>query len=91
MRSASTTARAAVRAIDVELDQLSENLVGFIDNVRGMLAKVGDYAGGFGVEEVEIQAQINGEGKVGFLGNGVKASGGASLKIVLKRRENEKA
>src|SRR5690606_12877313 len=82
-------ATAAVRAVEVPFTQLSENFSGFVDNVRGMLARVSEREGNFAVEKVEIQAQINGEGKVGFMGNGVKASGGASIKIILERRKDK--
>lgn len=78
-----------VHAVDTE--QLSDSLVGFIDNVRDMLAKVSQTAGEFRVEKVEVAAQINASGKVGFLGSGAEASGGASLKIVLERKKDEPA
>ncbi len=78
----------AVRAIDVDVKQLSDNLVGFIDSVRGMLARVAERESSFAVEKVEVLAEISGEGKVGFMGSGVKATGGASIKIVLERRKD---
>jgi hypothetical protein len=83
----STKAPAAIRAIDVEFSTLSENFSGFVNNVRSMLAKVAAHESAFMVEKVEIQAEISGEGKVGFMGNGVKASGGASIKLILERRK----
>lgn len=83
-----TRSRAGLRAFEVDTSQLGANLLGFIDNVRDMLGKVADHAGNFSVEKVEVQAQISGEGQVGFLGSGVKASGGASIKIILERRKD---
>jgi hypothetical protein len=82
-----TRSRAGLRAFEVDTIQLSTNLLSFIDNVRDMLGQVADDAGNFSVEKVEVQAQISGEGQVGFLGSGVKASGGASIKIILERRK----
>jgi hypothetical protein len=87
----SAKAGAAVRAIAVDVEQLSDNFVGFVENVRSMLARVSDVAGEFSVEKVEIQAQISGEGKVGFVGSGVKAGGEASIKLVLERRKDPKS
>lgn len=90
-RSRGRSSSAAVRAIDVDVNQLSDNLVGFIDSVRGMLARVADHQSSFAVEKVEVLAEISGEGKVGFMGSGVKATGGASIKIVLERRKDAAA
>ncbi len=90
-RSRGRSSSAAVRAIDVNVNQLSDNLVGFVDSVRGMLARVADHQSSFAVEKVEVLAQVSGEGKVGFMGSGVKATGGASIKIVLERRKDAAA
>lgn len=90
-RSGKKKLRGAMQAVEVDIDTLSQNLVGFIENVRGMLAKVSSDAEQFQVEKVEVSAQIGAEGEVGFLGTGVKAKGGASLKIVLERRKDRES
>lgn len=88
-RSLPAKAGAAVRAIAVDAEQLSDNFLNFVQSVRSMLARVSDVAGEFSVEKVEVHAQISGEGQVGFLGSGVKASGEASIKLVLERRKKD--
>jgi len=79
--------KTALQAVDVELMQLGGNLVGFVNQISGMLAKVAEHESKFQVEKVEVQAQVNAEGKVGFMGTGAKAGGGASLELTLERRE----
>ena len=87
-RSRGRSGDAVVRAIEVDVDHLSNNLVGFIDSVRGMLSRVANHESSFAVAKVEVLAEISGEGKVGFMGSGVTATGGASIKIILERRKD---
>lgn len=80
---------AGVRAVEIDFSHFKANMLSFIENVRTMLGEVSEAAGNFTVEQVEVQAEISGEGKVGFMGSGVKASGGASIKIVFERRKEK--
>jgi hypothetical protein len=76
--------RIAGRSVPIE--QVQNNITGFLSNVQDMLAKSVETSGDFSVQVVEINAQISGEGQVGFMGSGIGVSGSAGITFVLKRR-----
>ncbi len=75
---------SGVRA--VEVNKLQANLRGFLDAVQEMLAVEPPAIGDFRLEEVEIGAEITGEGAIQILGTGVKAGGSGGIKFLLRRQ-----
>lgn len=74
-----------VKSVDHSVAKLSEHMTNFVEGVQQMLSKGATVAGEFRIETVEVQAEIGLEGKVGFLGAGVAASGSSQIKIVFQR------
>ena len=76
----------AVKAVEASVSTIEASLGSFVQTVRGMLAKVEGQAGEYGIDTVEVSAQVSTEGKVGFMGIGLAAKGSSGMKIVFKRR-----
>lgn len=76
------------RAVERSLDEMQEHMTGFIEAVQAMLSKGAKVAGEFHISQVEVQAQIGMEGKIGFLGSGASASGSSQITIVFERKKD---
>jgi hypothetical protein len=76
----------AVKVAHASVDVLKENTTAFIAVVGEMLEAAGGAAGSYVVDTIEVECQISGSGQVGFAGTGMGVEGGASMKIVLKRK-----
>ena len=75
-------------AIERSIDEMQDQMTGFIEGVQAMLAKGANVSGEFQMSQVEVQAQIGLEGKIGFLGTGAAASGSSQITILFERKEN---
>ena len=74
---------SVAKALEVEV--LKENLTRFLLVLQEMLpAEIAD-VGDFRLEEVEVNAEITGEGSLMLLGTGARASGLGGIKFVLRR------
>jgi hypothetical protein len=71
----------------VGVQELKKNVTTFFSQLNEILVSSGERVGSFKVEQVEISAQITGEGKVCLLGSGTKVGVGGGLKFVLKRSD----
>ncbi|WP_300455984.1 hypothetical protein [Desulfobacula sp.] len=80
-----TIKKSVVNAVGVQ--ELKKNVTTFFSQLNEILVTSGDRVGSFRVEQVEISAQITGEGKVCLLGSGTKVGVGGGLKFVLKRSD----
>lgn len=76
----------AIEIIETSIDVLSQNMADFIEGVTAMLSAGAKVAGAFDIERVEVQCQIKGGGKVGFMGTGLDLQGGSTMKIIFKRK-----
>lgn len=79
VRPATSTAKA------LEVDVLRENVAQFLSILEQMLPAEMASVGDFRLEEVEISAEITGEGSLMLLGTGVRAAGMGGIKFVLRR------
>jgi len=76
--------KAMVKAVNV--NELKENVKHFFSQLNEILVTGGDKVGEFSVNQVEISAQITGEGKICLLGSGTKMSVNGGLKFILTRK-----
>ena len=75
-----------VRASEQAVDLVQQNMTRFIKGVQSILADGAALVGAFQMDTVEVNAQITGEGKIGFAGTGATVEGVSSIKIVFKRK-----
>lgn len=64
---------------------LKANMESFLRQVRDIISVGSDSIGGFEIDQVEVAAQISGDGQVCLVGSGVKVTAGGQVKFVLKR------
>jgi hypothetical protein len=72
-------------AIDVPLDRLQRGLSEFLAGIDVIISDSPSRFGRYNLEVIEIGAQIDGTGRVGFLGTGAEVSAAASITLHLKR------
>jgi hypothetical protein len=82
-RGAVARPSGSARALDVNV--LRENVRQFLLILEQLLPEQMATVGGFRLEEVEVNAEITGEGSLMLLGTGVRASALGGIKFVLKR------
>ena len=74
----------------LEVEALRENLARFLLVLQEILpAEMADM-GDFRLEEVEVNAEVTGEGSLMLLGTGVRAAGMGGIKFVLKRVDEDR-
>ena len=76
---------AAPRVSERSVKEVAENMNGFLKNLGQIISLDEDIEGGFAIERVEVNAEITGEGKIGFMGSGVNVGASTGIKIVLQR------
>ena len=79
--------KGAVNSVSVAI--LKENMASFFGQLREILDNGADRIGVFDVEEVEVSAQITGDGKVCMMGSGVQVGVQGGIKFLLKRLKNK--
>ncbi len=77
--------RGIIKAVG--LSELKKNMKAFFDQIHEILDMGKDRIGAFEVNEVEVSAQITGEGKICLMGSGTKVGVGGGFKFVLTRVE----
>lgn len=74
-----------IKAVGVK--ELKENIRNFFSQLNEILIIGDDKVGEFTVDQVEVSAQITGEGKICLLGSGAKMSVNGGLTFILTRRD----
>jgi hypothetical protein len=77
----------AVRIVETGADVLQASMAAFIETVGEMIAQAAAHDGPYQLDTVEVQCQISGNGKIGFIGAGLDLHGNSSMKMVFKRRQ----
>ena len=76
-------AGGALRSVPVSV--LKTNMERFFNQLREILAGGGDRVGDFEVSEVEVAAQITGDGQICLMGSGVKVGVQGGITFLFKR------
>ena len=79
-------AKGVINAISVS--SLKANMEHFFNQLHEILDSGKDKIGAFQVEQVEVSAQITGDGKVCLMGSGVEVGVQGGIKFVLKRAKS---
>src|SRR5215211_3452118 len=74
-----------VKSSEVSVDQITDNIKVFLSNVQEILAKSANQYHEFKMDSVEVEAQISGDGQIGFMGTHVGMSGSAGIRFVFRR------
>ena len=72
--------------VSLKVEALQANIDQFLDKVDRLVRSCPEHVGEFRLDEVEIHAEINGEGQVGLLGTGVSVGATAGITFVLSKR-----
>jgi len=73
------------RVVKVGVDDLKSNLREFTDQLSMLLNDFPLDIGDFSLDQIQLSAEINGEGKIGILGTGVNVGASTGLTFTLKR------
>lgn len=79
----SKLASAMVHGVSVSM--LKRNMDVFFDQIREILQNGADRIGEFQISEIEVCAQISGQGQVALLGSGAKIEAQGGIKFTLCR------
>lgn len=69
----------------VSVSVLKQNMESFFNQIREILESGTDQIGAFQISEIEVCAQISGEGQVALMGSGVKVEAQGGIKFTLCR------
>ena len=69
----------------VSVSVLKKNMESFFNQIREILETGTDQVGAFQVSEIEVSAQISGEGQVALMGSGAKIEAQGGIKFTLCR------
>ena len=69
----------------VSVSMLKQNMESFFNQIRDILDSGTDRIGAFQISEIEVCAQISGEGQVALMGSGVKLEAQGGIKFTLCR------
>jgi hypothetical protein len=83
-RGAATLGRLPEVA-EISLDLLQQRLSAFLAGIDSLLSTSPTKVGMYELDTIQISAQIDGTGRIGFLGTGAEITGAAGLRFVLKR------
>ncbi len=72
-------------AHSVSVAVLKQNMQSFFEQIREILDSGTDKIGAFQISEIEVCAQISGEGQVALMGSGVKLEAQGGIKFTLCR------
>jgi hypothetical protein len=81
----------ALQVTERTVDEVRANMTRFLSGVQKILAEGAAIGGAFEIDTVEINAQVTGEGKIGFAGTGVNLKGDTGVKIIFKRQKKDNA
>ena len=71
---------------DVSVSILRENMDAFFQQLHKIIRPAQNAIGAFELSQIEVTAQITGEGKVCLLGTGVKMEVQGGIRFILKRK-----
>ncbi len=80
-----TVAESVLKAVPVQV--LKTNMGHFFDQLRDILSTGPETIGDFEVSQVEVSAQITGDGQVSLIGSGLKIGVKGGVTFVLKRAQ----
>jgi hypothetical protein len=69
----------------VSVSVLKKNMGSFLSQLKELLDNGSDKIGAFEISEIEVSAQITGDGQVALLGSGVKIEAQGGIKFTLCR------
>ena len=78
-------AESVLKAVPVQV--LKTNMGHFFDQLRDILSTGPETIGDFEVSQVEVSAQITGDGQVSLIGSGLKIGVKGGVTFVLKRAQ----
>lgn len=70
---------------NVSVSVLKQNMESFFNQIREILEDGTDRVGAFQISEIEVCAQISGEGQVALMGSGIKVEAQGGIKFTLCR------
>lgn len=73
---------------NIDRDVLQKELNKFLDTLDNILRESKKVIGDFEIDRLEVFAEVEGNGRVGFLGTGIQVGAGGGIKIVLKRKSS---
>lgn len=79
--------REAHEISPVRVSELRKNIDTFFSQLQGILDTGNSRIGAFQIDQIEVTAQITGEGKVCLLGSGTSLGVSGGFKFVLKRSD----
>lgn len=78
-----------VKATEVTVDIVQDNLRRFVSNVQQIIDTSSKEIGDYKIDTVEVNAEVSGNGEIGFMGTNVGMSGTAGIKLVFKKSKDE--
>lgn len=72
----------------IDRSVLQKELNKFLDTLDNILRESKKEIGDFEIDRLEVFAEVEGNGRVGFLGTGIQVGVGGGIKIVLKRKSS---
>jgi len=70
---------------EVSIDKLKDNMNQFLSYLRGLMESGEARLGAFEISEIEVTAQITGDGRVGLMGTGVEVGASGGIKFTLTK------
>jgi hypothetical protein len=78
--------RLGIRRTHVPVEQLQQNIKGFLDKMRSVVEALPDALGAYRLEEITLSVEVTAKGQVGLLGTGGEVGGKGGLTFALKRK-----
>jgi hypothetical protein len=71
---------------EISISRVKEELNKFLDMLDDIMQESKQEIGNFEIDTLEIFAEIDANGQVGFLGTGIQVGAEGGIKIILKRK-----
>ncbi len=78
--------RGAASVTKLKLEELSNSLDTFLDQMNKLLANVPNELGDFDFSELEVHADVSSKGSISLLGTGGEVGVAGGLKFVFRRK-----
>lgn len=78
--------KSVSHAAEITVATLQENMRRFLNNLDSIISTSPSDIGGLVLDEIEIQAQIDGKGNIGFAGVGMELAAQYGIKFVLRKK-----
>ena len=86
IRGIDSKARGIVN--EVSIDKLKDNMNRFLSYLRDLMESGEARLGAFEISEIEVTAQVTGDGRVGLMGTGVEVGVSGGIKFILTRAKD---